>query len=164
VTSEARRTVLRRRFLSLGLGELAAAAVLAYLVLGVVRPQASDDRGALVAALAPLVVVLVQAGVYWLLARTWVHRRPMPRALADLYRALRVLDAVLLLAAGTYVVLRLPAGTGTALLAVGLWAFAVVEYANYFVVRLSYPVREWARRVRERRPPRLVQDLRAAAT
>ena len=44
----------------------------------------------------------------------------------------------------------------------GVWAFAVVEHVNYFVVRLSYPATEWFGAVTRWRTPRLVQDVREA--
>ena len=89
---------LRRRYLSLGLGELAAAGVFAAVAVGVVVPrlEGPKDSAALWSALAPLLVVLVQAGVYWLLARGWVEQAPMPARLATLYRVFRVLDIVVL--------------------------------------------------------------------
>lgn len=43
-----------------------------------------------------------------------------------------------------------------------VWLFAVVEFTNYYVVRLSYPGTEWFREVGRWRTPRLVEDLRAA--
>ena len=49
------------------------------------------------------------------------------------------------------------------MLVLAISLFGVVEYVNYFVVRLAYPVHGWSRRVREWRSPRLVQDLNAAA-
>jgi hypothetical protein len=36
-----------------------------------------------------------------------------------------------------------------------------VEYVNYFLVRLAYPVLRWFTAVRGRRLPQLAQDLRA---
>lgn len=48
-----------------------------------------------------------------------------------------------------------------AVLVLGVWAFGVVEYVNYFVVRLAYPLAE-TRKIAERRVPRLITDLRAA--
>jgi len=43
-----------------------------------------------------------------------------------------------------------------------VWLFAVLEYVNYYVVRLAYPVGEWFVRVGEWRTPRLIRDLRTA--
>ena len=157
-----RRAELRRQYLSLGTGELAAATLFAAVAaLGVV-PLIDGDRAraALWAALVPLLAVLVQAGAYWLLARRWVGLGSMPPRLAALYRVLRVADVVLLALGLAGVAIWLPATPGAALMVIGVWLFGVVEYLNYFVVRLSYPIGRWATAVREWRTPRLAQDLR----
>lgn len=155
---------MRRRYLSLGLGELVSAAVFAAIAFGVVMPRLGtwQDSAALWAALAPLVIVLVQAGAYWLLAREWVETAPMPTSLAALYRVFRVVDAGLLLAGLLGVLVWLPDHVGAAVAVVAVWLFGVVEYVNYFVVRLAYPLRSWARAISQWRTPRLVHDINAA--
>ena len=159
-----RRDELRRTYLSLGSGELVAAAAFVGVATGIVAPRLGepDDRLALWSALAPLVVVLVQAGVYWLAARTWVGRGTMPSGLAVVYRAFRVLDPVLLAAGLVGVLVWWPSSSWAVVLVLGVWAFGVVEYVNYFVVRLAYPLGE-TRKIAERRVPRLVVDVRAAS-
>ncbi|MDV8005913.1 MULTISPECIES: hypothetical protein [unclassified Rhodococcus (in: high G+C Gram-positive bacteria)] len=159
-----RQQSLRRRYLSLGLGELAAAAVFAAVAVGVVMPrlEGSRDSAALWSALAPLLVILVQVGVYWLLARGWVELEPMPARLAALYRVFRVLDVLLLAIALLGVVIWLPDHSGAAVAVVAVWAFGVVEYVNYFVARLAYPLRRWPFEVGNWRRPQLVRDLNSA--
>ncbi|MBT9298922.1 MULTISPECIES: hypothetical protein [Rhodococcus] len=155
---------LRRRYLSLGLGELAAAGVFAAVAVSVVMPrlEGPHDSAALWSALAPLLVVLVQAGVYWLLARGWVEQAPMPARLAALYRVFRVLDVLLLAIALLGVVIWLPDHSGAAVGVVAVWAFGVAEYANYFVARLAYPLQRWPFEVGKLRRPQLVHDLHSA--
>ncbi|KDQ02799.1 hypothetical protein EN35_08285 [Rhodococcus qingshengii] len=159
-----RRMSLRRRYLSLGLGELAAAGVFAAVAVSVVMPrlEGPHDSAALWSALAPLLVVLVQAGVYWLLARGWVEQAPMPARLAALYRVFRVLDVLLLAIALLGVVIWLPDHSGAAVGVVAVWAFGVAEYANYFVARLAYPLQRWPFEVGKLRRPQLVHDLHSA--
>ena len=159
-----RRETMRRKYLSLGTGELVAAAVFAVVAISVVMPrlEVPQDSAALWSALAPLLIILVQAGAYWLLARNWVELAPMPTSLAALYRAFRVLDAGLLVAGLVGVLVWLPDPVGVALAIVAVWIFGVVEYVNYFVVRLSYPIRRLPFVVGQWRTPRLVQDLNAA--
>ncbi len=155
---------LQRRYVRLGLGELAAAAVFAATAVGVAIPRfdGSHAAAALWSALVPLLVVLIQAGVYWLLARSWVGRAPMPVAVATVYRVFRVLDAVVLGVGLLGVLTWLPDHRGAAVFIVALWVFGVVEYANYFVVRLAYPLRRWLFMVGRWRTPRLVLDLNSA--
>ena len=152
---------MRRKYLSLGTGELVAAAVFAAVAVSVVMPrlETRQDSAALWSALAPLLIILVQAGAYWLLARNWVERAPMPTSLAALYRAFRALDAGFLGVGLLGVLAWLPDQVGVALAIVVVWVFGVVEYVNYFVVRLSYPIRRFPFVLGQWRTPRLVQDL-----
>lgn len=162
--SEERRTELRRRYLSLGSGELFAAAVFLGVAIIAVLPILDGDHEhlALWAALIPLLAVLVQGGTYWLLARSWVERTTMPLPLARLFRVFRALDLVLLTAGLVGVIVWLPGEVGPAFLVLFVWLFGVIEYVNYFVVRLAYPAQHWLQRVGQRRTPRLMQDVRAA--
>lgn len=163
--SAERRQVLRRKYLSLGLGELVAAAVFAVVAAVLIAPRltAGSDAAALWAALIPLLVILVQAGAYWLAARSWVELRPMPAAWARTYRLFRGADAAVLALGLLGVIAWWPGSVGTALLVLAVWTFGALEYVNYFVVRLAYPIRLWLTTVGQRRAPRLVQDLRGAA-
>ena len=154
---------MRRRYRSLGLGELVAAVVVAVVALrwlGLGADRATS--AALWSALAPLLVILIQAGTYWLLARNWVLRGEMPGGLARLYRAFRVINVLLLAAGLVGVLIWRPADMlGTALLLI-IWLFGVVEFINYFVMRLAYPLGRWFAEVGQRRTPRLMLDVRSS--
>lgn len=160
-----RRAALRTRYLSLGLGELFAAVVFIGVTIVSVLPllERPTDALAFWSALVPLLVILVQAGVYWLAARRWVRQGTMPPGLAAAYRGFRVLDAVLLAAGLVGVIAWFPEHPSAAIGISLVWLLALIEYLNYFVVRLAYPPSVWFRRVGERRTPRLMQDVRAAA-
>ena len=110
----------------------------------------------------PLLVILVHAGAYWLLARDWVMRGEMPRGLARLYRAFRAIDAVLLVAGLVGVLVWRPADVlGTVVILI-IWLFGVIEFINYFLMRLAYPLGRWFAEVGERRTPRLMLDVRSS--
>lgn len=113
-------------------------------------------------ALLPLLIVLFEAGIYWLLARDWVERAPMPRSVGKVYRVLRVLIIGLLAVGMVGVLVWIPASVGLAAMVVAVWLFGLNEYVNYFVVRLSYPVSRWLFFLRQWRQPRLVQDLESS--
>ncbi|MFI6229274.1 hypothetical protein ACIBCR_18405 [Micromonospora echinospora] len=164
--SAKRRQELRGKYLKLGTGELAAAVSFAVVAIALVMPRLAgpDDSLALWSALVPLLAVLVQAGVYWLAARSWIERAPMPAASAAVYRAFRIADPVLLGLGLAGILMWWPRGVGTALLVVAVWLFGIIEYLNYFVVRLAYPLDRWFTRVGQWRTPRLVQDLYTSAT
>ncbi|WP_448003308.1 hypothetical protein [Agromyces bauzanensis] len=157
-----RRLALRRKYLSLGLGELAAALVFAIVAAAFVTPRfsADSDAAALWSALIPLLIVLVQAGAYWLAARSWVEHGRMPAGWASTYRMFRVADAGMLATGLLGVIVWWPESVGARLVVLAVWTFGVLEYVNYFVVRLAYPISRWLTTVGQWRTPQLVQDLR----
>jgi len=156
--------VLRLKLRDVGAFTLTAAAAFVAVAVTVVIPRLGrgDDRAALWSALVPLLVVLVQGGAYWLSARAWVGRAPMPTPLATLYRAFRITDIGLLTAGLVGVVVFLPDHLGVTLFVVAVWLFGVIEYVNYFVARLSYSLQQLPSQLTQWRTPRLVQDLRSA--
>ncbi|GAA1871096.1 hypothetical protein [Myceligenerans crystallogenes] len=155
---------LRRQYLSLGLGELVSVVLFALVAVVSVAPRLPESgQRALWWALAPLLVVLVQAGVYWLAARSWIGRTRMPAGFAAVYRVFPVLNPLLLAVALLGVVTSWPDQAPAGVLVAGVWLFGVAEHLNYFVVRLSYPLMGWFANVRRRRTPVLVRDLRRAA-
>lgn len=156
-----RREALRRKYLRLGLGELVSAAVFCAVAVFLVTPRLPDERGvrALWSALIPLLLVLVQAGAFWLLARGWVGRVPMPASFGKAFRVFRILDIGALILGLVGVLIWMPDGIGWATVVSAVWVFGVIEYVNYFVVRLAYPPTRWPRLVRRWRRPRLMQDL-----
>jgi hypothetical protein len=161
---ERSRDALRSKYLSLGTGELVAASVFVVVAATAVAPRfGRPAQLALWFAAGPLFLVLIQGGGYWLAARRWVGRGAMPTRLARLYRVLRIADPILLAGGLVGVWIWWPASGVHALTAVLVWLFGVVEYLNYFVVRLSYPIRSWPTGVRQRRIPRLVQDIQSSS-
>lgn len=156
---------MRLKYLNLGIGELAAAATFATVAAAVAVPrlEVRQDAAALWAALVPLLMVLVQAGAYWLLACTWVEKTSMPEGLAGAYRVFRIADSVLLIAGLVGVIVWWPDHLGLALAILGVWVFGVIEYVNYFVVRLSYPLRRWTHLVGQGRIPQIMKDLNSPA-
>ncbi|WP_231443209.1 hypothetical protein [Brevibacterium zhoupengii] len=154
---------LRRKYLSLGLGELAAVA--AFAAAAFVLQQRLDSAGAGAAlwfALVPLEFVLIQAGVYWLLARTWIVPGRMPLQLARIFRGLRIINPLVLLVGLAGVIANLPSTQMAAVVVIVVWAFGIAEYVNYYLVRLSYPWTQWASEIGRWRTPKLVKDMRAA--
>lgn len=140
------------------MGELLSTAVFAGAATFVVGLLAPSNVGVWI-ALAPLLLILVQGGMFWLVAVRWVGGGVMPRPLVQLYRLFRIVDPLLLVAAAVGAVWWRPEPIGWVLMAAGIWLFAVIEYLNYFVVRLSYPVRSWWSTVTQWRTPRLVMDV-----
>ena len=150
---------LRRRLLNLGSGELAAALVFAWLSVFAGRDD-SPGRIGLPLATIGLVVVLIEGGCFWLLARRWVPGGRMPRTAARTYLMLRWATPLILVLSAVGLALRWPSLAQVRVLGVIAVAFGVIEYVNYFVLRVSYPVATWWRDVRRLRRPRLIRDVR----
>ena len=161
---------LRSRYLNLGLGELAAATVFALVALmWRSRLESSGAVAALWWALLPLLFVLLQASAYWLLMRS---RMPvgkaqaapdrMPHMAARCFRGLRLLTPVALITGLVGVIVNAPSGAIATVVVAAVWAFGVVEYVNYYLVRLAYPWTRWASEVHQWRTPTLVKDVGAA--
>ncbi len=158
------RNAARRQYFSLGTGELAS--VLTFTMLGVwvvphVLPSGSDVA-AFWSALAPLLLVLLHGGSYWLLARRWVGTSRMPVRLARTFWVLKWVNLVALVGGLVGIVAWWPSSWLVVVLVLFTWGFGAVEYLNYFVVRLSYPARAWLSEVRRFRTPRLMRDIRQA--
>ncbi len=154
------RKRLQGKYLSLGVGECAA--VLVFAIAAARLFGNPLENLALWSALLPLLVILLQSGTYWLLARRWVLRSTMPTRTARTYGAFRVLDPVLLLAGLGGLITWFPTNPLAGALTIAVWTFGAVEYLNYFVVRLSYPVTTWLAGNVGRRTPRLILDIRTA--
>ncbi len=150
----------RATYARLGTGELAATVAFAVAYLLLQDRFTRDDQIALGAALTPLLLILVQAGVYWLLARRWVGAGLMPPALASTYSAMRWVNPIVL-AVGLGVLVWRTSTTGATVLGLGVWLFAAIEYLNYYVIRLAYPASQWPSLVGQRRTPQLMKDVRA---
>lgn len=161
-----RRDYLRRRYSSLGWGEWLAACVFAFVAAFSLDGVwgALDARAAVWWALMPLLAVLLQAGAYWLAARSWVGTGRMPRALAQAILAVRTLNVGLLGVSLVGIVATWPSTVLGGMVAIAIWLFAVAEYVNYFVVRLAYRPDRWWRGVRGRRTPQLMLDVREGVT
>jgi hypothetical protein len=150
-----RRTSINLTLVNLGVGELVAAAVFALFAAPAVI-RAGPSAAPVWSALAPLLVVLVQAGVYWLV-RSGTNRLPTP--MAATYRVLRVFDVGLLGLGLVGIVLWWPAESLASAAVLAVWLFGVIEFTNYFVVRLAYPPSRWLAQVGRRRTPQLMKDL-----
>ncbi len=154
------REALRRKLVGLGIGELAAASA---FVLVAARAVAERGAGpAMWLALAPLVLILAQAGAYWLI-RSRSLGAPLPRPVAATYSFFRFINVVALIVCLCGAMWWWPSDPVVATLAAAAWLFGLVEYLNYFVVRLSYPRNGWFAEVGRRRAPQLLKDLNAAS-
>jgi hypothetical protein len=135
-TGQRGRAALRRRLRSLALGELAAALVFAWLAVGQ-RPGGSATR----VGIALLVFLLVQGSAWWWYRLILLGRgRRGSRFPTGLQFATLFLDRfnLAVLATAAPVVVLVAGGWWDLFLGSAFLLFAVLEYVNYFRVRLSY--------------------------
>lgn len=109
--------------------------------------------------------LLAQGGAYWFLKLRQLQLR-LPRLPGiSAFRALRMLNVVLLVAGGAVVVLGVVRNPGAASWpGLGFAVFAVLEHVNYFHVQLMHDTRADWRRLRSSglRRSHLAADLRTA--
>lgn len=118
--------------------------------------------------LPPTVLVglmLLQGAWYWHLKLVSTQsRQPLPAYFHPLYRGLRTADLIALVAVAIWLAVKALRGAATADLAWAgaIWAFAVLEYVNYFAVQLMHDTSaDWQYLARNRRLRRaaLATDL-----
>lgn len=91
--------------------------------------------------LYPLLVlsfILVQGAVYWFIL---LRRMSTPKFLlayvGNIYRILKIIDAILL-CIGIPIIILNYGNIAVTTFSVFIWLFSVIEWINYYVVRLSY--------------------------
>lgn len=84
----------------------------------------------------------------------------MPRALARIYLTLRWVTPLILILSAMGLAMWWPSLPQIRVLGVSAVTFGVIEYLNYFILRVSYPVATWWHDVRRLRQPRLIRDVR----
>ena len=91
---------------------------------------------------------------------TAVPRHRMPRTLARFYLTLRWVTPLFFVLSAVGLAMWWPSLPHVRVLGVSAVSFGVIEYVNYFIRRVSYPVATWWWDVRRLRQPRLIRDVR----
>ena len=140
---------VRKELLSLCLGELAA--VLSFWLCFFLLKNRLGDWKSLVTILYPLSLltfILLQGSIYWAIL---IRRLSKPQFGSEnvpkLYGVLRILDLVLLISGFPFIVWNAQSVLVT-ILATLIQLFALIEWVNYFLLRLSYslnPLVLWKR-------------------
>lgn len=132
----ARRKAVEKRLLSLASGELAAAAIF-FAVFYSSRSRWGLGTGSIL-SFTLLELLLLQGAIYWFLRyRSLTRRHPIHAGAVWMFSILNRLAQVLFIVVLVAVVV-VAEGTKDMLVALTLWLFAVLEYINYYVYRLSY--------------------------
>ena len=140
---------VRKELMSLCLGELTA--VLSFWLCFFLLKNRLADWNSLVTILYPLSLltfILLQGSIYWAIL---IIRLSKPQfgsgSVPKLYGGFRILDLVLFISGFPFIVWNTQSFQ-VAILAMLIQLFALIEWINYFLVRLSYslnPLVLWKR-------------------
>ena len=143
---------VRKELMSLCLGELTA--ILSFWFCFFLLKNRLGDWKSLVTILYPLSLltfILLQGSIYWaILIRRLSNPQFGSRSVPKLYGGFRILDLVLLISGFPFIVWNTQSFQVT-ILATLIQFFALIEWVNYFLVRLSYslnPLVLWKRIVK----------------
>ena len=140
---------VRKELVSLCLGELTA--ILSFWFCFFLLKNRLADWNSLVTILYPLSLltfILLQGSIYWAIL---IRRLSKPQfgsaSVPKLYGGFRMLDLILLISGFSFIVWNTQS-VQVAVLAALIQLFALIEWVNYFLVRLSYslnPLVLWRR-------------------
>lgn len=140
---------VRKELGSLCLGELAA--TLSFWLCFFLLKNRLGDWRSLITILFPLSLltfILLQGSIYWaILIRRLSNPQFGSGSVPKLYGGFRILDLVLVIAGFPFIVWNTQSILGTILAAL-IQLFALIEWVNYYLVRLSYslnPIVLWKR-------------------
>ena len=140
---------VRKELVFLCFGELAA--VLSFWLCFFLLKNRLGDWNGLISILHPLSLltfILLQGSIYWaILIRRLSNPQFGSRTVPKLYGCFRILDLVLLISGFPFIVWNTQSVQVT-ILATLIQLFALIEWVNYFLVRLSYslnPLVLWKR-------------------
>lgn len=140
---------VRKELVSLCLGELTA--VLSFWLCFFLLKNRLGDWNSLVTILYPLSLltfILLQGSIYWaILIRRLSNPQFGSASVPKLYGGFRILDLILLISSFSFIVWNTQS-VQVAVLAALIQLFALIEWVNYFLVRLSYslnPLVLWRR-------------------
>ena len=144
-----RKEKVRKELMSLCLGELTA--VLSFWLCFFLLKNRLGDENSLVTILYPLSLltfILLQGSIYWAIL---IRRLTKPQfgsgSVPKLYGCFRILDLALLISGFPFIVWNTQSFQ-VAILATLIQLFALIEWVNYFLLRLSYslnPLVLWKR-------------------
>jgi len=140
---------VRKELVSLCLGELTA--VLSFWFCFFLLKNRLGDVNSLVTILYPLSLltfILLQGSIYWaILIRRLSNPEFGNENVPKIYGGLRILDLILIISGFPFIVWNTQSFQ-VAILAMLIQLFALIEWINYFLVRLSYslnPLVLWKR-------------------
>ena len=85
-------------------------------------------------------IILLQAAIYWIICLMRINDKLFCiHGIKHVYKGFRLLDLILLLIYPLILLLSEKTTVGL-LISLSIYIFAIIEYINYFYIRLSYPI------------------------
>ena len=140
---------VRKELVSLCLGEFTAVLSI-WFCFFLLKNRLGDVNSLVIIlySLSLLTFILLQGSIYWaILIRRLSNPQFGSRSVPKLYGGFRILDLVLLISGFPFIVWNTPSFQ-VAILATLIQLFALIEWINYFLLRLSYslnPLVLWKR-------------------
>lgn len=133
------REKIKKELTSLCTGELAA--VISFWFCFFMYKKWLVDPKMMIQIMYPLLVVsfiLIQGSVYWfVLLRRMSNSKFLLEYIVKIYRIFKIID-IILLCIGILIIVLNYSNIAVTILSVFIWLFSIIEWINYYVVRLSY--------------------------
>ena len=138
-----KKRTLKQEFIYLASGESISVVLFCIVYVLYTKPETrfATSSAVLYFPLLILNLILLQGSIYWLncLKRIQKKKALETQLLAPLYKGLKMLDFIMLLA---YIPIWIwsfrVSSSSNIIIGVLLWLFAIIEFVNYFYYRLSY--------------------------
>ena len=130
---------LKKTLINLAVGELTA--VIVFWINFFIFKKYITDTVAIIPVIFTLFVlsyILIQGSIFWLVLFKRISNKNFAKtSLGKIYNYLRRLDIILLYLSILILIVNHQTLT-TTIISLSIWIFSIIEYINYYKVRLSY--------------------------
>lgn len=130
---------LKKTLINLAVGELVAVIVF-WINFFIFKKYITDTISIIpvIFTLSLLSFILIQGSIFWLILLKRISNKNFAKtSLGKIYNHLRKLDIILLYLSILTLIVNHQTFT-TTIISLSIWIFAIIEYINYYKVRLSY--------------------------
>lgn len=130
---------LKKTLINLAVGELVAVIVF-WINFFIFKKYITDTVSIIpvIFTLSLLSFILIQGSIFWLILLKRISNKNFAKtSLGKIYNHLRRLDIILLYLSILILIVNHQTLT-TTIISLSIWIFAIIEYLNYYKVRLSY--------------------------
>ena len=130
---------LKKTLINLAVGELVAVIVF-WINFSIFKKYITNTVSIIpvISTLFPLSFILIQGSIFWLVLLKRISNKNFAKtSLGKIYNHLRRLNIILLFLSILIIIVNHQTFTPT-IISLSIWIFAIIEYINYYKVRLSY--------------------------